>query len=306
MFRRSFFFFNLLIVLTGFAIYWFHIRLEEKDGPNYHNLVKKSSELRARKTFEETPAFQVRQGVQKDIWTNNQTRHFQIQSDYSELTFLQKKGKMEAVETLKNLSLESDFILTADEGVYSYPPHEFTATQNCHLLKGANSIGGTRMHFDLTDEIVTYDNPQGRLKTGLEFTAGTMIWNRKEDKIYLNNQVTIHDPEQSTLTANKGVLTLNDLEPDQLELFGSVHLISTKVNDKESYAIADYLKMRPTQKTILLTAEKNVLFWQEGLSMSAPEILIKQNQTVEGHGDVHFNFNLEEKNFIEELLKQYL
>lgn len=298
-----------LISLLLFALYWFHIRLRPEDAAFYQKLVQESIDLRHQRALEETPAHQKRQDVQKDIWTQNETRHFQIHSKDSDLTLSQKKEKIEAVEQLKEIecTIENGFTLTAGEGIYTFPSHQFIAQKNCHLVQNQNQIDGTRIHLDLVQEIVTYDNPKGFLASGpLHFSAQKLIWDKKAAILHLTQQVHIEQPEQFTLVADLGTVQLNDLQPTLVILEGNVRLIASRVQDKESFALADTLTYDPIQKTLLFSAEKKVLFWQEGLSLSAPEILIRQDQSVEGHGDVHFAFDLDEQNFIDELFKQYL
>lgn len=298
-----------LSLLFAFAIYWFYVRLGPEDAIAYENLIQESVDLRTRRALEERPAHQKRQDVQKDIWTQNETRHFQIQSKDSSLTISQKKEKLEAVEELKNIhcNVQNGFTLAADEGIYTYPSHQFIAQKNCHLVQDQNQIDGTRIHLDLIQEIVTYENPKGRLASGpLNFTAKTLIWDKKANKLHLIDEVHIDQPDHFNLVANLGTVDLDQLQPSLVTLEGNVRLISSRIQDKESYAVADTLIYNPVEKTLLFTANHRVLFWQEGLSLSAAEVLIRQNQTVEGHGDVHFAFDLDEQNYIDELFKQYL
>ena len=104
-----------------------------------------------------------------------------------------------------------------------------------------------------------------------------------------------------TLIADTG-----KFQPEKLTLEGNVRLVAAKLEGKESFALAEKVVYDPIEKTLLFSSTKKVLFWQEGLSLSAQEVLIKKDQTVEGKGDVHFCFDLEEKNSIEQLFKQYL
>lgn len=298
-----------LATLLIFAIYWFHIRKSPEDALAYEHLIQESIDLRTRRALEEKPAHQKRQHVQKDIWTQNETRHFQIQSQDSDLTIAQKKEKLEAIEELKNIncSIQNEFTLSADEGFYTYPTHQFIAEQNCRLTQNQNQIDGTRIQLDLVQEIVTYENPKGHLISGpFDFTAKQLIWDKKANQLHLLDDVHIDQPGQFNLVANLGTVDLAELQPTLITLEGNVRLISSRIQDKESYAVADALIYNPIEKTLLFSAAHKVLFWQEGLSLSASEILIRQDQTVEGHGDVHFSFDLEEQNYIDELFKQYL
>ncbi len=300
---------HLLIAAFAALTYWFAIRPTPLDEAHYHKLAQESLELRTRHALEEHPASQVRYNVQKDIWIQDEMRHFQIQSEESKLTLSlsQDKDKLEAVEELKKIccSIENEFNLTADFGLYTYPTHQFIAEKNCHLTQNQNYIDGKRIHLDLIQETVIYDHPIGRLNS-IDFKAEKLFWDKKESKLYLNDLITIEQPGQFTILANRGILDLVELKPTLITLDGNVRLISSRIQDKESYAVADKLTYNPIDKTLLFSAQKKVLFWQEGLSLSASSVLIREDQTVEGHGDVHFAFDLEEQDYIEKLFKQYL
>jgi lipopolysaccharide export system protein LptA len=306
MYQRAFVSSLALIALAALATYWFHIRLRPTDISSFHQLVQQSIELRARQALDEQPALQKRQGVQKDIWSHDETRHLQIQSERSALTLTQKKDKMEAIEELHKVRCTTENgTLTADEGLYSFPSHQFTAQSNCRLAQHDNYVDGTSIHFDLAQEIITYDNPRGYIAP-FHFTAHKLIWHKKEGKLYLTDQVAIEQPDHTTIFSDRGNLTLDELQPQLLVLQGNVRLISTRIQDKQSYAVADTLTYHPLEKTILLSAARKVLLWQEGLALSASEVLIRPDQTIEGHGDVHFAFDLEEQSYLDELFKQYL
>ena len=104
-----------------------------------------------------------------------------------------------------------------------------------------------------------------------------------------------------------------DLLKEELLVKGNVRFHSTSIQGKESFALADRIIFQSKEETLLLESDppKRVLFWQEGLTLSAPEIAIKRDlrtkkESIEGKGDVHFAFDLEEKNVIEQLLSKYL
>lgn len=278
MFTRAFLSAAALIALSSFAVYHFHLRMRPEDIQNYHKLIQESADLRARRALEAEPAHQVRRGVQKDIWTpesrSDQARHVQIQSAHSELTLFQKKGKLEAVEKLQQIhcSVAEDLTLTADEGTYTFPSHQFIAEKNCSVLQQQHRIDGSRIHFDLLQEIVTYDTPSGFIAP-FHFTADKLTWLKKEDQFLLE---------------------------------GNVRLMSTEFENKESYAVAEQLIYNLIDKTLLLTSNRRVLFWQEGLSLSASEVLIREDRSVEGRGDVHFTFDLDEQNSLEQLFGHFL
>ena len=157
------------------------------------------------------------------------------------------------------------------------------------------------------EEVLELESPKGHLAKGpFDFKAKKLIWDKKQEKLFLKNDVELEQPNEFTLHADQGVLELDELEPQIIRLSGNIRLISSKILDKESFAIADMLTYDPFTKTFLFSSEKRVLFWQEGLSISAPQVLIHKDQTIQGLGDVHFAFDLEEQNFIDKLFKQYL
>ncbi len=304
-----FFRFALLTLLFGLLIYWFSVHLTPEDLPQYQKLMAESTHLRTRRALEEEPALQKRQNVQKDIWSQNEMHHFQIQSQGSQLTLWQKKDKIEAEEYLENIfcTTSNALNLKADEGIYSFPSHQFIAESHCKLFQGENQIDGTRIHFDLMEETLTYDNPRGHIASGLfDFSAKTLFWEKEADLLYLIDEVKIQQLDDLTLLAKRGTVFLDQLEPKLIVLEGGVRLISTRFEGKESYAMADQLTYNPLDQTLLFSADKRVLFWQDGFSLSASEVLIRQDQSVVGHGDVHFTFDVEEQNQIDAFFKQYL
>lgn len=298
-----------LSALMGIALYWLCIRLEPHDLPSYQKLMAESVELRTCKALEKEPAFQKRQGVQKDLWTQNGTSHFCIQSEASGLRLRQKKDKVEATENLKNIecTTPNGIKFTAEEGLYDSSSHQFIAQKNCRLTQGENHMKGSRIRLDLALEKMILENPEGRIESGeFDFTAKTLLWGKNSAKLYLVDDVKIQQKKDLTFLANQGTVQLKDYKPMQLILEGNVRLVSSHFQGKESYAMADFLNFDPIAKTLLFKADKRVLFWQDGLTLSASEVLIRADETIVGHGDVHFTFDMEEKNQIDAFFKQYL
>ncbi len=125
--------------------------------------------------------------------------------------------------------------------------------------------------------------------------------------------------ERIHLEAQKGRLTYQEnnshLQPQALYCEGSVRLISSKIQDQESYALADQMVYLPATRTIILTSRppSRVLFWQASgnMTLSAPEVHVRldpetKQETVRGIGDVHFRFSLQEENMIETIFSKYL
>ncbi|HSX25954.1 MAG TPA: hypothetical protein VLE89_02995 [Chlamydiales bacterium] len=153
-------------------------------------------------------------------------------------------------------------------------------TTTCHLLRGADQIDAHEIRFDLPHETLICDHPKGKLQQeALQFSANQLIWHR-EGKFLLE---------------------------------GNVELISTRLQDKESFVLADSVTYQPSDETLIFgsIAPKKVLFWQEGLNLSATEVKVRRDplnekEIIEGIGDVHFAFDVEEKNSIEKFLSNYL
>lgn len=137
--------FSLLVSLT-LGVYLLSVRSRTEDAASYHKLISESLDLRSKHALEREPAIQLRSGVQKDIWTldGSERPHARILSKDSELTIRQNKGKFTADETLHSLTcwiqegidrtqeIQQIRHCLADEGLYSFPSHEFLA-KNVHL-----------------------------------------------------------------------------------------------------------------------------------------------------------------------------
>lgn len=300
----------LAIILPLFCITcWYTVPLTPKDEEHFNKLVQESLELRTKHALEEKPAHQFREHVQKDIWTQDETRHFLIQSQQSDLTIYQNREKTEAVERLQMIhgKIDDDLTLSADLGIYTFPSHQFIAEKNCLLSQNQNTIHGSRIHLDLIKEMVSLENPQGHLTAGsIHFEAKRLVWDKKQEKLYLYEDVKIEQEDQFTILANDGVLELDALTPIRMTLQNNVRLIASKIQDKESFAVGDSLSYNTSDETFLFEAKKRVLFWQEGFTLSAPKIMIHKDQTVQGIGDIHFSFDMEEQNYFDNLFKQYL
>ena len=255
----------------------------------YQKLVQESRDLHSKRALEKNPALQVRKDVQKDIWAlhNGNRTHFQLKSEASELTIRQSKDKFEAVEQLQHLESflqGEDFrYLTAKEGTYFYPSH-------CFLAEGT--------------EFFSY---RGDSETPfLQGTAREAVFEAIDNS--------------PTLAAHgvQGIFDSMHCEADEmtwlqegLSLQGNVHLFSAIIQGKESFALADTLTYNPRDKTLVLSSEKKVLFWQEGSRLSASEVRIRRDpiteiDSIEGVGDVHFAFDLEEENAIQQMFGKYL
>lgn len=122
-------------------------------------------------------------------------------------------------------------------------------------------------------------------------------------------------PEQSNLeiSSKTAKVLLDDKKPQEIVLESDIHLFSPNIQNKASYALADILSFNLLEQKIHLRAvhPKRVLFWQEGVKLSAPEIVISKDKTtnqelVEALGDLRLSFDMSEKKQIQEFLQRYL
>lgn len=146
MFRRALSLSIALILLAAWSIVRHHAAISPDEAALYKKLASESVALRSHHALERHPAHQKRERVQKDIWMANgdERLHFRLKSLYSDLTVTQKKDKVEAVETLKQIDcwiqdeidrgkdLQQIRTLNAEEGVYYFPSHRFLA-QSVHM-----------------------------------------------------------------------------------------------------------------------------------------------------------------------------
>jgi putative lipase involved disintegration of autophagic bodies len=141
MFQRTLFIASLLVIVGIISIYFYLVRYNAQDEIEYRRLVQTHIDFLSRKGLEQEPVEQVRTDVQKDIWRidGEDRLHFRLKSASSYLSLLQKKGKMEAVERLKQIEcvMQEEInqemqtqqlrVLKAEEGTYSFPAHCFKA-----------------------------------------------------------------------------------------------------------------------------------------------------------------------------------
>lgn len=188
-----------LIALSTFAVYYFHIRITPSDIEGYNELIAAHKEIKHKRSLTDAPAWQKREGVQKDIWPADESRHIQIQSAHSHLTFVEKEKRIEIIEQLKEIkaTLPKDLHFTAHDGIYTYPSHHFTAT-----------------------------NPEGTLPNYLHFTADTLLWKKEQNQIHLQGHVKIFSKEtQSYAIADN--LTY-DMEDKTILLTANSHVLFHK------------------------------------------------------------------------------
>lgn len=182
-----------------------------------------------------------------------------------------------------------------------------------HLREGTVDAVQARLFFE-KEELVC-DQPIGVLSNNpIRFRAEEMVWRRAENEIALHRNVQIEHSDEMRAEAEAATLTYREeFDFDELILNGQVHLFSNKIEGKESFALADALVYKPEKNLFILTAisPKKVLFWQNDVRLAATEVHIQRdphtgNETVEGVGDVHFSFDVDEQNAMHEFFRNFL
>jgi lipopolysaccharide export system protein LptA len=195
----------------------------------------------------------------------------------------------------------------------------------------------------LLEQQVQLDAPTFSLKAGkaeCELSSQTTFSLLDFEELHLSDSIEIHAPEHN-LTAcgdfaiyKLGTLVLYpslpnthcqvlqgddkidaqkirfDLSSQTVSLEGDVRLISSKIRGQKSFAAADSILYGLAEKTLTLSSipPRKVLFWQKDLSLSADQVIVRQDPetTVEGMGDVHFSFDLEETDYFQKFFQNYL
>jgi lipopolysaccharide export system protein LptA len=257
------------------AVYYFHIRLTSEDAKHYENLLLETSRIREKRVLKNKTATQERLGVTKDIWMDNGAKHIKIKSENSSVSLSESDNHVAFVEELHSIKalLPEGYELQAESGSYLFPSNQFIAQGNCVLTQENNRIECEQICFNFHQKQMTCKMPVGKFDEKLDFSAQEMILDKKANKLFLKTDVK---------------------------------LISFSAG-KKSFALADRLTYHLIDKTIDLSSDEKVLVWQDDLNLSASQVLIQtDSETIEGKGDVHFSFSLEEQNKIDEFFKHYL
>ncbi len=277
----------------------------------------------------------------------------EVKADHSELFIHQKQKAIQAEETLKDLVFELESAaIHAKEGSFQYPSSDFFLKEvviSHHL----GTIEATKAYLHINPEnadesLLWFEEhtsfaSQGSIPLSIcsQSALCTLSEPSKNEKIEFFDQVELKSSQglsakSSFAIYEDGLLMLRDsrfvflqddegrftIHADQLDLLsqeeevlikGNIHLFSSKIQNKQSFALADQIRFDPTTRTLLLSAEKpkRVLFWQEGIRLSAPEISIEKDpltreDKIQGKGDIRLTFNLEEENIIQQFMQKYL
>lgn len=275
MFRLAVYSTLLCIAIAATAAYHWHVEIHPYDAEEYVKLVKESVELRSKKALEQQPAHQSRHRVQKDIWTLRGTEriHCRLQSARSELEITQKKGKLEAVEHLEDICCCVQDEVHANE-------------QQVRMLKAETGTSYFPSYRFGTQnvEIACYRLPGTEMPTSVEGLQPFLAGSAQEANFM-----------------------------EEFSLQGNVRLVSTELQGQKSFAVSDRVVYHPQTQSVVLSCfpSNRVLFWKDGLSLSASEVEIRRDpktgvDQVHGLGDVRCCFSAEEKDFLEQLFEKYL
>lgn len=186
------------------------------------------------------------------------------------------------IEFYENVIIKSPFDITAKGGSAVYQRNKLTLYPSplksyCQLDQNENWIQAEKIIFDLAlMEMVCLSAHGYTTENALFFSADSI-----------------------RLSLSK------EFQPTLLLLEGNVALRALYQN-KKSFALADAVTYKMEQKELLLTAAptKKVLFWQDGLELSAPQLRI--TDAIEGIGDIHFMLNTEQKKQLLEIFSRHL
>lgn len=259
--------------------------------------VEQNKKHHAMRTLERYPTYQQRETIEKLYWKKERSHNpwIQCKSNSSKLRLSQKKRHIECIEELSgvhcflhNASDKTPSQLFAQSGVYKYPGHQFDL----------RSVQGNMV--DLSQKM---DVPC------LSFSADCLHWEHLDQVLVLEGNASFEQTGQFALHADRAKLSFK--EGTNLHAFsmqGNIRFFSPNLDEHPSFAVADVLFYVPETERFCLSSSKRVLFWQEGLSLSAPEIWIdrKEGMKIQSVGPANFHFTKEEQNIINQLLSHYL
>ncbi len=219
-----------------------------------------------------------------------------------------------AIQMLENLHAKGGSAIYKIGSLILYP--EIPETK-CHLQYANCFIDAEEIHFNLAKETILCQKAQGKIPTENKnpwlFSAKTLLWQKENETIECIENVHIEQAEKISILSDSAKITLKNNALSQIELNDNIRLFSPSIQNKNSFALADKIFVYPDEQTLVLSAihPKRVLFWQEGIALSAPEILIQKDpltkeESIQGKGDIHCTFTSEEQNIINKFISNYL
>lgn len=217
--KESIFFF--LLVLGGGAFFSFSLtQISQKDKELYKALSEQTLELRSKKALEREPTMQQREVLQKDLWTAKEgaRKHIQISAETSNLFVKEKKDRIEAFESLKNLScfyVENDAIdpkiLYASSAKIIYPEENLFLV-DVEYVETEESIKAKKAKLETKDQKTLRFSEGVRLESvkggaGLSLEAEYAHSNLDEKNITFSENVKIFLPSDLTAKGDKALYT---------------------------------------------------------------------------------------------------
>lgn len=186
------------------------------------------------------------------------------------------------IEFYENVVIKGPLDIIAKGGSAIYSQNKLTlypsaSKSHCQIKQNENWIQAEKILFDLLQmELICLSSKGYIAEKALFFSA---------DSLKLSLSKNFH--------------------PQLVMLEGKVALHGLYQN-KKSFCLAEAASYKIDEKEWLLTAEpeKKVLFWQDGLELSAPKLRI--TDTIEGIGDIRFILNTEQKHQLLQIFSRYL
>lgn len=334
--------FLCLICGTGTFLVLHHITVTKADRSLYETLMRRTKELRSTDILERHPSEQARKLVEKDLWTQKgeERLHFHVASQSSNLLLSQKAKETNLRELMDHVVYTSEapaMLLSAAYGFYEYPSLQMAAKEVAcqhqlgRLSAGSAILEGMEGHLLTLHDHVTFIPSIEAANISISSEEAKCYWDTSiieftrhvhmdhaqeklvasgDHAVYSQGILTLYPEtvdEKCSVTRETDLLNAREIRFD-LEGEKMFCLDTTGQLEKESFVIADLVvyDFRTQDLTLTANAPRHVLFWRDGCSLSASEILITKEHKVKAKGDVHGTFTVEEKNLIEQLISKYL
>lgn len=287
-------------------------------------LKAQKASLQAHSSNEGKQLLSLSEGV--NLTASHETHPFSITSDTALCEVSQKKAlcfsQQQKIEFFHHVVIQMSEDLSSFGGSAIYKTGSLTLFPEipklyCHLQRDDSRIDAHEIHFDLMKESILCLNAKGivpsREEHPFQFAAVKLLWEKENETIALTQNVHIEQAEKFSIHADEAIIRMHDHQINLVEINDNVRLFSSCIQNKDTFALADRIEFHPDKQILILTAifPKRVLFWQEGISLSAPEIHIQKDpitnqEFIQGKGDIHFTFSTEEQNIIDQFISKYL
>ncbi|MDP1608599.1 MAG: hypothetical protein Q8L98_04715 [Chlamydiales bacterium] len=238
-YKKAVFFSSFLLSASLLSLYFFMIAVKPDDIAEYVELMQNSQNFRSQNSLASQDAVQLRQQVQKDIWTRES--HIQLKSLKSTLSLSKKDRSLYAKETFHEVFgiIEKEdqptCHFTMDEGYYCFPSEKLIG-KNLHL-----SIEGTCLIQADEAEITDLHEPF-QLQGNIHFSSLP----EQEGSIYALADSASYYPKTRILILNgskeKNVLCYQDahtFSAPQLHIHEDTKTIEAKGDVRFSFTVEE-------------------------------------------------------------------